>query len=45
MLEVDIIIFYIVAIYYVEVNAIDAIYRAYFLCFIHLISYPFCMLI
>ena len=45
MLEADTVIFYLIAICWVEVNASDVIYSAYFHCFICLFSYPFCMLI
>ena len=45
MLEADTIIFYLIAIWWVEVNASDVIYSVYFRCFIYLFSYPFCMLI
>ena len=45
MLEADTIIFYLMTVCWVEVNASDGIYSAYFRCFIHLFSYPFCMII
>ena len=45
MLETDTIIFYLMGISLVEINASEVIYSAYFRCFIHLFSYPFGMLI
>ena len=45
MLEADTIISYLIDICSVEFNASDVVNSAYFCCFIHLFSYPFCMLI
>ena len=45
MLEADKIIFYLMDVCWVEVNASDVIYSAYFRCFINLFLYPFCMII
>ena len=45
MLETDTIIFYLIDISLVEINASDVIYNAYFCCFIYLFPYPFCMII
>ena len=45
MFEADTIIFYLMDVCRVEVNASDIIYSAYFGCFIHLFSYTFCMII
>ena len=46
MLEADPVIFYLMAICWVEVNTSDVFYSANICCFIHLFSmYLFCMLI
>ena len=45
MLEADTMIFYLMTICQVGFNASGVIYSEYFCCFIHLFSYPFCMLI
>ena len=45
MLEADSIIVYLMDICWVDVNASGVIYSVFFCCFIHLFSYPFCMII